>query len=146
MSDLFGDVPDLTAGRPRSTRRPTRRSASRVRPTQRATVPRDPKPDLVTLILQVQHRINGELHYGPGSVTVPRDVARVLMEQETRAQEEQDRFDEERAAIIGPRTSTGHIIHRVPYDQFDHYNARAMPIERISGKGALSNPAGTPEF
>jgi hypothetical protein len=80
----------------------------------------------VTLILRAAHTIsagpevttsileNGKIHYepvpgtgrtntyGPGRVTVSRDIAAVLSENERRLQENNENFDGSRAAFIGP--------------------------------------------
>ena len=54
----------------------------------------------VELTLRFKHTING-VQYGPGRVGLPNGLVATLLEQESRAEEEVERFRGTRSAIIG---------------------------------------------
>lgn len=54
----------------------------------------------VTITLTLQHRVNLDT-YGPGQVTVPRELAQVLLEQESRMAVREKMLYEPRAGLIG---------------------------------------------
>jgi len=104
------------------------------------------KPFLVTL--RRGHNVNGAV-YGPGSVKLPGPLARELSAREYHADQQEEIFRGERAAIIGGQTAQGtHRVKFVPVETFTESYGAAMPVERISGKG-LSDPgtaAGNAQF
>jgi hypothetical protein len=76
----------------------------------------------VEVMLSGRHYINGQC-FGPGKVKVPQGVADMLLEQESRAREADERFHGTRAMIIGP----GGRVKQVPPEMFDLAWAQAQP-------------------
>lgn len=68
----------------------------------------------VQIFLSVDHHVNGVKH-GPGHVTVSRDLADLLLEQERNFHEHERHLKEERAFMIGARGTK----MQVPYDSFN---------------------------
>lgn len=91
------------------------------------------------------HNVNGVV-YGPGTVTLPGPLARELSAREYHADQQEEVFRGERAAIIGGRTRQGsHRVTFVPVETFSESYGAAMPIDRVSGAG-LSDPGQGSKF
>jgi len=98
-----------------------------------------------TVTLRRGHNINGRV-YGPGTVTLPGNIARELSAREYHADRQEEVFRGERAAIIGGRTQQGtHRVSFVPPETFADSYGNAMPIERVSGAGLQDSGTG-PKF
>ncbi len=84
-----------------------------------------PLDPIVTVTLACGHRLN-EQSFGPGSVTVKRSVAQVLLENERNMREDERRFHEPDppGTIVG----AGRRLIRVPGGQFDAYLSNAPVI------------------
>lgn len=91
------------------------------------------KPFQVTL--RRGHNVNGTV-YGPGTVTLPGPLARELSAREYHANQQEEVFRGERAAIIGGRTRQGsHRVTFVPVETFSESYGAAMPMDVVSGRG-----------
>lgn len=77
----------------------------------------------VTIHLDVQHSINGR-NYGPGDVRVPTKIANVLLEQERRSKESEDRLWEARSHIVVASQSGPNRKYSVANDSFDQLLAK----------------------
>lgn len=80
----------------------------------------------VTVVLTMSHNINGKI-YGPGEVTVSNSVASDMLHTEHHARRMEAQFHGEKAAIIGPRRTGGHVITEVAPATFDNEYASASP-------------------
>jgi hypothetical protein len=109
------DEPGVLESAPPPPPEPTPRKRGRppkVKPPPTPT----PDPHVVQLILAQPHYINGD-KFGPGQVWVARDVADLLLEQESRARQVEDHtLDREPAARI--IVSRGRTV-KVPNELFD---------------------------
>lgn len=132
---------------------PRKRRKSRKPDPTRRRKPRGPnqldlnRPESITL--QFAHNLNGT-PYGPGRVTVPHVVAESLLNQEYHVRQGEERFRrDDIGVIIGGRTAQGSVkTYEVPGSTFDTEYGAAVPVERISGKGAMDPGAvgGSPQF
>lgn len=88
--------------------------------------PKPPRPRPVTLTLQLRHGINGTT-YGPGTVTVPFDISRTLIEQEQRARGVEEAFHDRRAYVVD------RYLRKIPVapERFDAvlFNDQMMTIQ-----------------
>ena len=87
---------------------------------------------MVTVALAAVHNVNGAV-YGPGTVTVRRDLADALLEGERNAAAADANFAGTKACVIGP----GFKTIRVPPEYFDIAQQNAVPFETISKQGVL---------
>lgn len=102
------------------------------------------RPPLVTIRLQVTHCINGK-EYGPGMVTVDRDLAAFLGGQEENFKWTEEYLHKAGSAMIGAGSrlldSRGHRINPgdpgLPDGFFENPNSdlALSPVSRISGGG-----------
>lgn len=89
---------------------------------------------VVEVILTRQHSINA-VNYGPGRIKLPKKLADVLMEQETRARHSEDIFQSrDRAFMIRHGRGGTPFAQQVSAESFDTSYATAVPFGTISGK------------
>ena len=142
-SEVADYLARIRAEAPRAQRKPkTGRKPKKGHKRPRKTVPRPEPPEnpheLVEVILQARHNINGVL-YGPGYIQVPRGVVPTLMEQESRAVIYDATWKQEKAVIIGPREALrGHKALRVDPSVFEAPDLRAPEAATATGGEASS--------
>jgi hypothetical protein len=123
--------------------RPARRRIMNKAKADRAAFLEAQRP--FTVHLKRGHDINGTV-YGPGTLTLPGQIARELSNREYHADQQDAIFRGERAAIIGGRTAQGsHRVRFVPVETFADSYGSAMPVEIVSGKGQV-DPGQGPKF
>ena len=71
----------------------------------------------VTLVLRTRHNVNGVI-YGPGKVTVSRDLSAILGSSESQLIQNEERFYGTRSVIVGRRGPTGHPLIQMPDSTF----------------------------
>ena len=91
---------------------------------------------MVTVTLLAAHNVNGT-PYGPGTVTVRRDLADTLLEGERNAAAADAAFAGTKACVIGAGHNTGFKATRVAPEYFDTANQNAMPFGVISKQGVF---------
>lgn len=89
----------------------------------------------VTIKLGMSHVING-LVYGPGVMSVTRDLARELQNREQHATKIEDEFRGTKGVIIGPRRGGSVSMKLVPIETFatEDTMLTTEPFDTISGK------------
>ena len=94
----------------------------------------------VTITLLARHNLSDHV-YGPGTVTVPIDVARTLQEHDQRAQRTDYEFASTKACVIGPgRVKGGVSVTRVAPEFFDTQYASAVPFGVVDRNTATFQP------
>lgn len=90
---------------------------------------------LTKIVLKNRHHING-VAFGPGSIRVPADVARVLSEQDQRSEQAEQAFQTAKGVIIGPSVRGQHRIFEVPLETFDDSLENAGPaiVQRVGNR------------
>lgn len=90
-----------------------------------------------TVTLRRSHSVNGVV-YGPGTLTLPGPLAREFSAREYHADQQEEVFRGERAAIIGGRTRQGsHRVTFVPVETFTESYGGAQPMEVVSGRNSV---------
>ena len=93
---------------------------------------RPPKPEMLTITLQMRHSING-VFYGPGRMTVPKSMAESFLNTEYMAAEKELSLQRQEAFIIGFGPS-GPVKRQVPWAQFDTIMSREeLPLQSMTG-------------
>ena len=94
----------------------------------------------VKLTLRAKHNLSDNV-FGPGEVTVPLDVARVLQENERRAAWSDQNFTSTRACVIGPGRNKGGLgITEVSPEFFEAQYGATMPFGIVDRSSGAFNP------
>jgi hypothetical protein len=105
--------------------------------------PRKAPDEQAQITLKHVHKVNGVWYHG--TVTVPKDLAAVLLENDQRAEDTERNFNRtDRAVLIGP----GRVIRELPghyYDTFDTMLGTSEPSASVSGHG-MTDPGAGPKF
>ena len=130
------------AVRPRPVRRPkNKRPAKRV-PSRAADIARRNLAPVTSVLITLlaKHNING-VPYGPGQITVPMDVAKVLRENDQRAQRTDHNFSSTRACVVGPGRVKGALsVTEVAPEFFDTQYLGAIPFGVVDRNSATFTP------
>jgi hypothetical protein len=97
-----------------------------------------PPPSHLTIQLFGTHRVNG-YPYGPGTVTLPRELALMLQTADQRARHYDDNWQRPKAVIIGPNRGRGHTATQVPMTTFDQPNLEVPEAGFAHGDGGFTN-------
>ena len=109
------------------------------RPRKSRPAPSVPLSPTVTIHLFGLHRING-FPYGPGTVTVTRELASTLQENDQRARQYDDNWQRPKAVIVGPRSGqSGHKVQNVSPALFDSPSLNIPEMGFAHGDGNFTN-------
>lgn len=141
LFDAFGRPLETTpAGPPLKPHKPKKKPPLRNIPRKRRQseigAQHQQQARLVTVTLAAAHNVNGT-PYGPGTVTVRRDLADALLEGERNAAAADAAFMGTKACVIGPGAKAGFKTIRVAPEYFDIANQNALPFGVISKQGAF---------
>lgn len=126
----------VRARRPRNIK-PVKRVPSKALETARQNLS---PTTMVQVTLLAKHNING-VQYGPGDVTAPFDVAKVLRENDQRAQRTDHNFASSRACIVGPGGQKGALkVTEVAPEFFDTQYIGAVPFGVVNRNTATFTP------
>src|SRR3990167_7572776 len=129
LFDQFGQP--IQAAKPRFKKKARPKNIPRKRrPFELGALHRQAVRD-VTVTLLARHNVNG-MTYGPGQVTVKRDLADALNEAERNARQADENFAGTRAMVVGPGRQGGFVTRRVAPEYFDAALANAIPLGQIS--------------